>query len=204
MLALAVVDMAMRMRFLLRHKPAQGLLSSTDDFALNGFATIFASSPTLHAELLGMPKDEHAVVVPAWMLPAVDTNAHTCSNGAEICDEDNNRDESGRAAEFHFDVYADADMTRSAVAQSSSSLALSICFTNEHAPHPIQQLQPCFDAEANAVILLRLPLLVVEAISMAKASNNEGPLRATEHELGEAEVHCMAASQAAVKNGLYM
>ena len=62
----------------------------------------------------------------------------------------------------------------------------------------------CFDAEANAIILLRLPLLVVEAISMAKASKNEGPLRATEHELGEAEVHCMAASQAAVKNGLYM
>jgi hypothetical protein len=156
-----------------------------------------------------MPKDEHAVVVPAWMLPAVDTtNAHTCSDGAGICGEDNNRDENSKTAEFYFDVYADADMTRSAAAQSSSSLALSICFTNEHAPHPIQQLQPCFDAEANAIILLRLPLLVVEAISMAKSSKknfkNEGPLRATEHELGEAEVHCMAASQAAVKNGLYM
>jgi hypothetical protein len=192
-----------------RPKCPQGSLSSADDLALKGFSTIFASSPSLLKEALDMPRDNEAVVVPAWMLPPVDAHDGGCSGSGAGCEADGDGDEVGAAAAFYFDTLA--TMTHPSSAQSSSRL-MSICFANEHAPHPLQQLQPCFDSGADAVVLLRLPLLVVDAVSVALASRAggarepaaPGAFRANEEDVVRAEAHCSTASEAAAKNGLYM
>ena len=169
----------------------------------DGFSTIFVSSPSLYHEALDVPKADHTIVVPAWSLPRVHfDDAHSNSNLS--CSADVSQYGDNDAPAFHFDTHL-PDQSSSGLS-SSSARGLSICFPNEHVPHPLEQLQPCFDAHANVVLLLRLPLLVVDAISMSKGGEAGMPraFSAGKTDLIDADGSCMLAAAAASKNGAYM
>jgi hypothetical protein len=181
----------------------QGSLTSADDTVFDGFSTIFVSSPALHLEALDLPKADHAIVVAAWSLPRVNFDAvHSDSNLS--CSADGSQCGDNDAPAFHFDTHLPEQYSLGL--SSSSARGLSICFPNEHVPHPLEQLQPCFDAHANVVLLLRLPLLVVDAISMSKGGEAGMPraFSAGKTDLIEADGKCMLAAAAASKNGAYM
>jgi hypothetical protein len=148
-------------------------------------------------------KAEHTVVVPAWSHPRADVDEGNggddvrCSAGVGEC-------VLGAAPAFYFDTYL--PLQHDAQESSSTALGLTICFPNEHVPHPLEQLQPCFDAGANAIMLLRLPLLVVDAISLSNGgfAAELGPFSAGKDDLSKADGQCSAAAVAASKNGAYM
>ena len=203
-----------RVRYVVRDAWAQGSLSSADDLALKGFSTIFASSPQLYRQALDMARDGNAEIVPAWSLPKVEDGDASCSGGGAGCVPRGFGDADVADTAFYFDAYPAA--SAASAAGTSSSALLSVCFANEHFPHPLEQLQPCLDADAHAVVILRLPLLVVDAVSMALAQEDghetarasevgaPGAFRATAEDLARAEAHCAAVSEAAARNGLYM
>jgi hypothetical protein len=177
-------------------------LSTADDSVLEGFSTIFTSSPSLHKETLEMNLDKHAIVVPAWSPPRdprADGNDAVCDAncGDDAVDSLNNH-----APAFFFD-YHDPSLNPMDGSQTSFDHKLSVCFPNEHAPHPIEQLQPCLDTQARAVVLLRLPLHVVHAVSLVNDSGSEMQ-RAGKEALAQAEGHCLSASAAVMQNGAYM
>jgi hypothetical protein len=180
----------------------QGSLLSADDLVFDGFSTIFVSSPSLRTEAQDLARADHAVVVPAWSLPRV-VGDDADGGGAASCSD--GRD--GAVPAFFFEMHP---LHHNSVAASSSSSSqsrsLSLCFPNEHLPHPLEQLQPCVDSGASAVVLLRMPLLVVDAISLSKAGMGAGlrSFSADKEDLDNASDKCMAAAVAASKNGAYM
>jgi hypothetical protein len=181
----------------------QGSLTSADDTVFDGFSTIFVSSPALHREALDVPKADLAAVVPAWSLPRV--NFDEAQRGSDVsCSADGSQCGDDEAPAFHFDTHLPAQ--NRAGLPISSARGLVICFPNEHVPHPLEQLQPCFDAQANAVLLLRLPLIVIDAISMSKGGEGGMPraFSAGKTDLINADGKCMLAAAAAAKNGAYM
>jgi len=70
----------------------------------------------------------------------------------------------------------------------------------------VEQLQPCIDAGATAVLLFRLPLLAIDAVSLSKGVEEgvSGAFVASEQDLVQGDGHCMAAAVTAHKNGAYM
>ncbi len=173
---------------------------SAEDSALNGFGTIFTSSPWLHREVLDMPRSDLAVVVPAWSLPPV--NRDDCGGGDESCAADNGGGELDARSMFYFDTSPPFEND----ASSSIPRKLTVCIANEHMPHPVEQLQPCVDAGATAVLLLRLPLHVIHAVSLSKrvGEGESGAFVASGQDLVQGDGHCMAAAVTAHKNGAYM
>jgi hypothetical protein len=175
----------------------QGSLASAEDSILKGFDTIFTTSPWLHREALDMPRSDLAVVVPAWSLPTV--NRDDCEGGDESCAADNGGGELDPRSKFYFD-------TSPSFENDASSRKLTVCIANEHMPHPVEQLQPCIDAGATAVLSLRLPLLAIDAVSLSKGVEEgiSGAFIASEQDLVQGDGHCMAAAVKAHKNGAYM
>ncbi len=157
-----------------------------------------------------MPKANDAVVVPVWSLPPVNDDHR--ADGGESCEANDVSDEAFVRSSFHFDTSPPSENDTLSLSSPSSRM-LTLCLANEHMPHPFEQLQPCIDAGATAVLLLRLPLLVVDAVSMSKGK--EGGVKELEEgessafsangqDLIQADGTCMAAAVAAHKNGAYM
>ncbi len=186
---------------------------SADDHVFDGFSTIFVSSPSLHAEAQDLARADHSIVVPAWSLHRVVVD-DALGGGAASCSEDGLECRDDDVPAFYFDTHplhrnsvaASSLLVSLSSSSSSQSRALSLCFPNEHLPHPLEQLQPCIDAGASAVLLLRMPLLVVDAISLSKRGIGSGltPFSAGKDDLDNADGKCMAAAVAASKNGAYM
>jgi len=148
-----------------------------------------------------MPRSDLAVVVPAWSLPPVSRD--DCGGGDESCAADNGGGQLDARSMFYFDASPPFENDTSS---SPLSRKLTVCIANEHMPHPVEQLQPCVDAGATAVLLLRLPLLVIDAVSVSKGVEDgvSGAFIASGQDLIQGDGHCMAAAVTAHKNGAYM